>query len=47
MTSGSLTRDKEPEEALGGSDAMPFLGEDAVVTVYDGWPIYIYIYIYI
>jgi hypothetical protein len=31
MTSGSLTQDKEPEEEQGGSDVMPFPGEDTVV----------------
>jgi hypothetical protein len=35
MTSGSLTRDKEPEEDLGRNDVMPFPRKDAVMTVYD------------
>jgi hypothetical protein len=38
MASGSLTRGRELEENLGRSDAMPFSGEDAVMTVYDGHP---------
>jgi hypothetical protein len=38
MTSGSLTRDKEPEEDPGRSDAMPFPREDAFMTVDDGRP---------
>jgi hypothetical protein len=38
MASGSLTRGRELEENPGRSDAMPFSGEDAVVTVYDGRP---------
>jgi hypothetical protein len=30
MTSGSLTRDKDPEGDLGGGGVTPFLGEEAV-----------------
>jgi hypothetical protein len=33
-----LTRGMEVEEDLGGSDTMPFPGEEAVMTVYDGRP---------
>jgi hypothetical protein len=36
MTLGSLTQDKEPKEDPGGSDVMPVLGDDVVMTVYDG-----------
>jgi hypothetical protein len=39
MTSGSLTRDKEPEEDMGESDSTPFNEEDAVVMVYGGRPL--------
>jgi hypothetical protein len=39
MTPGSLTQGRELEEDLGGSDVTPFLGEDAVMTVYDGHPL--------
>jgi hypothetical protein len=38
MTSGSLTEDKEPEEDLGGREAMPFPREDAIIIVSDGCP---------
>jgi hypothetical protein len=38
MTSGSLTRDKETEEDLGGRGITPFLREHVVMTVYDGCP---------
>jgi hypothetical protein len=38
MTSESLTRDNEPEEDPGGSDAKSFPGEDAVMMVYHGSP---------
>jgi hypothetical protein len=36
MISGSLTRGMELDEDPSGSDAMPFPGEDAVMTVYGG-----------
>jgi hypothetical protein len=36
MISGSLTQGTELDEDLGGSDMMPFLGENIVMTVYDG-----------
>jgi hypothetical protein len=36
MTSGSFTRDREPEEDLGESNAMPFPGEDVGKMVYEG-----------
>jgi hypothetical protein len=39
MTSGSLTRDKEPEEDQGGRGVTPFPGEEMVTTVYDGRPL--------
>jgi hypothetical protein len=39
MISGSFTCDKEPEEDSGRSDAMSFIREDAVMTVYDGHPL--------
>jgi hypothetical protein len=39
MTSGSLTRDREPKEDLGGRGATPFPREDAVMMVYDGRPL--------
>jgi hypothetical protein len=39
MVLGSLTWDMEPEEDLGRRDTIPFPGEDAVVTVYDGHPL--------
>jgi hypothetical protein len=39
MTSGSLTRDKEPEEDMGESDSTPFNEEDAVMMVYGGCPL--------
>jgi hypothetical protein len=39
MTSGSLTRDKEPEEHPGRRDMTPFPGEDAVMMVSDGCPL--------
>jgi hypothetical protein len=32
MTSGYLARYKEPEQDPGANDAMPFLGEDSVMT---------------
>jgi hypothetical protein len=38
MISGSLTQVIELDEDSGGSDTMPFPGEDAVTTVYDGRP---------
>jgi hypothetical protein len=38
MTSRSLTEDKEPEEDLGGREAMPFPREDAIIIVSDGCP---------
>jgi hypothetical protein len=39
ITSGSLTRDKEPEEDMGKSDSTPFNEEDAVMMVYGGCPL--------
>jgi hypothetical protein len=39
ITSGSLTRDKEPEEDMGESDSTPFNEEDAVMMVYGGRPL--------
>jgi hypothetical protein len=36
MISGSLTRGMELDEDPSGSDAMPFPGEDVVMTVYGG-----------
>jgi hypothetical protein len=39
MTSRSLTRDKEPEIVLCGSNVMPFTEEDAIMMVYDGRPL--------
>jgi hypothetical protein len=38
MISGSLTRGMELDEDPGVSDTMPFPGEDAVMTFYDGRP---------
>jgi hypothetical protein len=38
MTSWSLTRGAELDEALDGSDTMPFPGENAILTVYGGCP---------
>jgi hypothetical protein len=38
MISGSLTRGMEHDEDSGGSDVMPFPGENAVMVVYDGCP---------
>jgi hypothetical protein len=38
MTSGSFTRDREPEEDPGGIGVTPFPREDAVVTFYNGCP---------
>jgi hypothetical protein len=38
MTSRSLTRVRELEENLGGSDTMPFPREDVVMMMYDGRP---------
>jgi hypothetical protein len=35
---GSLTRGTELDEDTDGRDTMPFLGEDAVMTVYGGCP---------
>jgi hypothetical protein len=35
MTSGFLTRGKEPKGDLGGKGATPFPGEEAVMTVYE------------
>jgi hypothetical protein len=39
ITSGSLTRDKEPVDDPDGCDMMPFPREDAVVMVYNGHPL--------
>jgi hypothetical protein len=36
MISGSLTQGTELDEDLGRRDMMPFLGENIVMTVYDG-----------
>jgi hypothetical protein len=36
MTSGSLTRDKEPKGDSGGGGTTPFLDEEVVMMVYDG-----------
>jgi hypothetical protein len=36
MTSRSLTRGRELEEDLNGSDMLPIPGEEAVMMVYDG-----------
>jgi hypothetical protein len=38
MTSGSRSRSTELEEAPGGSNSIPFLGEDTILMVYDGRP---------
>jgi hypothetical protein len=39
MTLGYLTRDKENIGDLGRKGVMPFLREEAVMTVYDGHPL--------
>jgi hypothetical protein len=39
VSSGSLTRDKEPEEDLSGRDTTPFPMEDVVMTAYDRRPL--------
>jgi hypothetical protein len=39
MTSGSLTRDKEPEGDPDRKGTTPFPREEAVMTVYDGCPL--------
>jgi hypothetical protein len=36
MASGSLTRGMEVNKAPNEGDTMPFPGEDAVMTIYDG-----------
>jgi hypothetical protein len=38
MISGSPTQGAELGENLGGSDTMPFIGENAIMTVYGGRP---------
>jgi hypothetical protein len=38
MTSGSVTRDKEPEEDPSERGTTPFPGEDAVMMVFNGRP---------
>jgi hypothetical protein len=38
MISGSLSQGMELKEILYGSDTMPFLREDTVMTVYDEHP---------
>jgi hypothetical protein len=38
MTSGCLTRDKEPEGYPGGGGVIPFPREEAIMRVYDGCP---------
>jgi hypothetical protein len=38
MIPGSLTQGMELDEDPGGSDTMPFLREDVVMTVYGGRP---------
>jgi hypothetical protein len=38
MISGSPTRGAELGENPGGSDTMPFTGENAIMTVYGGRP---------
>jgi hypothetical protein len=38
MISGSLTWGTKLNEDSGGSDMMPFLGEDAVMMIYGGRP---------
>jgi hypothetical protein len=38
MTLGSHTWGTKLNEDPGGTDTMPFLGENAVMMVYGGWP---------
>jgi hypothetical protein len=39
VSSGSLTRDKDPEEDLSDRDTTPFPREDVVMTAYDRHPL--------
>jgi hypothetical protein len=39
MASGSLARGMEVDEVPDEGDTMPFPGEDAVMTIYDGCPL--------
>jgi hypothetical protein len=39
MVLGSVAQDMEPEEDPSEKDVMPFTGEDAIMTVYNGHPL--------